>query len=97
MARTEEQGPAPALGVVGGVRGVGLQPTAGGESTFMYSPASVASLPAPPQVIVRVRGDAVEFEQKLREIGAILTGHAGDHGRFAARHAFFAGRHALFF
>jgi hypothetical protein len=55
---------------VGIVRDVGLDPTANGEAEFMYTPASVASLPSPPQVVVRVRGVAIEFERKLRETAA---------------------------
>lgn len=70
VAANEGQDPARWLEVVGVVRDVGLEPTADGESEFMYTPASVASLPAPPQVIVRVRGDGAEFEQKLRETAA---------------------------
>jgi putative ABC transport system permease protein len=70
VSTNEEQKPGPWLEVVGVVRDVGLDPTAYGESGFVYTPASVASLPAPPQVIVRVRGDAAEFERKLRETAA---------------------------
>jgi hypothetical protein len=73
VAANQEQEPAPWLEVVGVVRDVGLEPTADGESDFMYTPASVASLPAPPQMIVRVRGDAVEFERKLRETAARIA------------------------
>ncbi|HSK20571.1 MAG TPA: ABC transporter permease, partial [Longimicrobiales bacterium] len=65
-----EQEPGPWLEVVGVVRDLGLNPTAGGESDLMYTPASVASLPASPNVIVRVRGDAAGFEQKLRATSA---------------------------
>ena len=36
----------------------------------MYTPATVASLPAPPHMVVRVRGDAASFEQKLRATAA---------------------------
>jgi len=62
----QDQEPGPWLEVVGVVRDVGLDPTALGEAGLIYSPASVALLPAPPHVAVRVRGDAREFEQKLR-------------------------------
>jgi predicted permease len=70
VAANEEQEPAPWLEVVGVVRDIGLDPTADGEADFMYTPASVASLSAPPQVIVHVRGDAADFERKLRETAA---------------------------
>jgi hypothetical protein len=62
----QDQEPGPWLEVVGVVRDVGLDPTALGESELIYSPASVAVLSAPPHVAIRVRGDAREFEQKLR-------------------------------
>jgi predicted permease len=58
------------LEVVGVVRDLGLDPTALGESELIFMPASVATLPAPPHVAVRVRGDARAFEQKLRETAA---------------------------
>jgi hypothetical protein len=66
----QDQEPAPWLEVVGVVRDLGLDPTALGESDFIYTPASVATLPKPPHVAVRVRGDARAFEQKLRETAA---------------------------
>lgn len=62
----QNQEPGPWLEVVGVVRDVGLDPTALGESELIYSPASVALLQSPAHVAVRVRGDAREFEQKLR-------------------------------
>ncbi|HEX6309848.1 MAG TPA: ABC transporter permease [Longimicrobiales bacterium] len=58
------------LEVVGVVRDLGLDPTGRGESDFIFTPASVAALPTPPHVAVRVRGDARAFEQKLRETAA---------------------------
>jgi putative ABC transport system permease protein len=67
VSTNENQEPGPWLEVVGVVRDLGLVPTADGESASMFTPASVASLPAPPHVVVRVRGDAASFEQKLRE------------------------------
>jgi putative ABC transport system permease protein len=73
VATNEEQEPGPWLEVVGVVRNVGLEPTADGEAALMYTPATVASLPAPPQVVVRVRGGAVEFERKLRETAANIA------------------------
>ncbi|HEX2168190.1 MAG TPA: ABC transporter permease [Longimicrobiales bacterium] len=68
-----EQEPAPWLEVVGVVRDLGLEPTAQGESDLMFTPASVATLPAPPHVVVRVRGEAAAFEQKLRETAAEVS------------------------
>ncbi|HSJ14502.1 MAG TPA: hypothetical protein VK939_08805 [Longimicrobiales bacterium] len=47
-----------------------VDPTGRGESDFIFTPASVAALPAPPHVAVRVRGDAHAFEQTLRETAA---------------------------
>jgi putative ABC transport system permease protein len=64
-----DQEPGAWLEVVGVVRDVGLDPTALGESEFIYTPASVAALPTP-HLAVRVRGDAGSFEQKLRETAA---------------------------
>jgi ABC-type antimicrobial peptide transport system permease subunit len=52
------------------VSDVGLEPTAEGEAELMYTPASVTTLPAPPQMVVRVRGDAAAFERTLRETAA---------------------------
>jgi putative ABC transport system permease protein len=70
VAANNEEEPAPWLEVVGVVQDIGLEPTADGEADFMYTPASVSSLPARPQMIVRVHGDAAEFERKLRETAA---------------------------
>jgi predicted permease len=70
VSTKEEQEPDPWLEVVGVVRDLGLHPTGLGESDLMFTPASVATLPSPPQVIVRVRDDAAGFEQKLRETAA---------------------------
>jgi putative ABC transport system permease protein len=63
----QNQEPGPWLEIVGVVRDLGLDPTATGEAETIYSPSSVASLPAPPLVVVRVRGDAASFEQELRQ------------------------------
>jgi predicted permease len=65
-----DQEPGPWLEVVGVVRDVGLNPTALGESEFIFTPASVAALPTSPHVAVRLRGDARAFERKLRETAA---------------------------
>jgi putative ABC transport system permease protein len=70
VSTNEQEEPAPWLEVVGVTRDIGLDPTANGESDVVFTPASVASLPAPPRVAVRVRGDAASFEQKLRETAA---------------------------
>ena len=70
IADDREEEPGPWLEVVGVVRDVGVEPAAEGESGFIYTPASVATLPAPPHMAVRVRGDAQAFEQKLRETTA---------------------------
>jgi putative ABC transport system permease protein len=66
----QDQEPGPWLEVVGVVRDIGLDPTAVGESAFIYTPASVAMLPTPPHMTVRVRGVAGAFEQKLRAAAA---------------------------
>ncbi|HSK20065.1 MAG TPA: ABC transporter permease, partial [Longimicrobiales bacterium] len=68
----QEQEPGPWIEVVGVVRDVGLDPTALGESEFIYTPASVATL-VTPHVAVRVRGDAASFEQTLRETVARIA------------------------
>ena len=70
VSTDEEQQPNPWLEVVGVVGDLGMEPTANGESDFIYTPASVATLSAPPHVAVRVRGDAPAFELKLRETAA---------------------------
>lgn len=56
--------------VVGVAGDVGLEPTAEGEAEVIYTPASIATLSGPPQMIVRVRGDAASFERTLRETAA---------------------------
>jgi putative ABC transport system permease protein len=66
----EEQERGPWLEVVGVVRDLGLDPTGRGESDFIFTPASVATLPAPPHVAVRVQGDARAFERTLRDAAA---------------------------
>jgi predicted permease len=68
---TQERGPW--LEVVGVVRDLGLDPTAHGESDVMFTPGSVATLPSPPLVVVRVRGDAASLELKLREAAAQVS------------------------
>jgi len=69
-ADAQAERPHPWLEVVGVVRDVGLEATAQGESELVYTPASVATLAAPPRMIVRVRGDAAGFEWTLRETAA---------------------------
>jgi putative ABC transport system permease protein len=68
----EDQGqePGPWLEVVGVVRNLGVDPIGTGEAEFIFTPASVATLTAPPHVAVRVQGDARALEQKLRETAA---------------------------
>ncbi len=70
VAGATDEEPGPWLEVVGVVPDLGLDPTAKGEADVMFTPASVASLPASPQVIVRVRGDAAAFEHTLRATAA---------------------------
>ena len=65
----QDQEPGPWLEVVGVVANLGLDPTALGEADFIYTPTSVAALPRT-HVVVRVRGDAGAFEQKLRGAAA---------------------------
>ena len=67
-----DQEPGRWLEVVGVVADLGLDPTSDGESDVMFTPASVATLPAP-QVAVRVRGDAASFEPTLREAAARVS------------------------
>ena len=66
----QKQEPGPWLEVVGVVRDLGFYPTGRVESDLMFTPASVATLPAPPRVAVRVQGNARAFDQKLRETAA---------------------------
>ncbi|HEU5208015.1 MAG TPA: ABC transporter permease [Longimicrobiales bacterium] len=70
VANGEDPEAKPWLEVVGVVGDVGLESTAEGEAELIYTPASVATLPAPPHMVVRVRGDAAAFEWTLRETAA---------------------------
>src|SRR5690606_20127043 len=63
----------PWLEVVCVVRDVGMDPAALGEKDLIYKPASVATLPGPPHVAVRVRGDARAFEHTLRQTSARIA------------------------
>lgn len=58
------------LEVVGVVGDIGLDPAGRAESDFIYTPASVATLPTPPHMAVRVRGDARALEPTLRAAAA---------------------------
>src|SRR5690606_148234 len=70
VSADEEQERGPWLEVAGGGENLDLDPTAHGDSDFMFMPASVATLSGPPYVAVRVSGDSRAFEQKLRMIAA---------------------------
>ncbi|HSJ31787.1 MAG TPA: ABC transporter permease [Longimicrobiales bacterium] len=70
VGENQDQEPGAWLEVVGVVRDLGLDPTALGESDFIFTPASVATLPTPPHVVVRLRSDARAFERKLRQTAA---------------------------
>ena len=69
VSANDEEERGPWLEVIGVVRDLGLDPTAQGESDFVFSPASIATLESP-HIALRVNGDAASFEPKLRAIAA---------------------------
>jgi putative ABC transport system permease protein len=70
VAEDEEAEPAPWREVIGVVRNIGLDPTDQGEADFMFTPAAVDKMQAPPAVVIRMNGDPAAFEPKLRAIAA---------------------------